>query len=367
MKRYIGVVILLIVSSVIWVGWDRVGAQGERDSKHFPLTASDRVSPVVAGHPLEPAPRLVPDATFEKGRAHGLNAQPMTGHAGELIEVATSDDEDAQNPAVALCAGDQYLVVYEQDGEIYGQRLTNKGDLLGDAFRISDDSYSEASPTVACEWAYNLFVVAWEHDFNGTGTDFDIRYRGVYGSHQSSGLQFFTLRHDAANSENDNERDPDIVCNSFDHTCLVVYENDVNGNGDIYGQRLAVGSSDINREGGALSISGYTANEYNPRVAWGGLSDDFLVVWQYWYNDSYYRIVDRYLYDTFQNGDEFEQSAYFLLGKDEYKHDQQSPVVAYNYRAQQYLVIFQYDYQGDDSDHDVMGLRLTPPWVLREA
>jgi hypothetical protein len=64
------------------------------------------------------------------------NIELVKYRVGEIIDVAVDSAYDEQDPAVALCTYDQYLVIYEQDGNIYGQRLTNTGALLGGAFVI---------------------------------------------------------------------------------------------------------------------------------------------------------------------------------------------------------------------------------------
>ena len=134
---------------------------------------------------------------------------------GDIIDVATDSDEDEWYPAVALCAFDQYLVVYENetDDEIYGQRLDSDGDLLGGAFQITGDAFREARPDVACEWAYNRFIVVWEHDSANSG-DFDVRVQGVYGSHQTSGSQLYGTWHAVSEDAPEDELDPAIACNS---------------------------------------------------------------------------------------------------------------------------------------------------------
>ena len=89
---------------------------------------------------------------------------------GGMIEIAT-DDVDEVDAAVALCASDQYLVVYQRSGEIYGQRLESDGDLLGGAFQIAEGPQPKYNPDVACDWLYNRFVVAWQYDFYGDGSE----------------------------------------------------------------------------------------------------------------------------------------------------------------------------------------------------
>jgi len=284
------------------------------------------------------------------------------GVVSGIIDVAVDSAYDERDPAVALCAYDQYLVVYEQGGNIYGQRLSNTGALVGGAFVIFDGTNAASNPGVACEWTYNRFVVVWEYLF--AGSDPDIRAQAVQGYHQTSGSQLWGDEVRVSEVGGTDEQDPAIACNSDDYTCLVVFEYDNTGSGDIYGRRLSMTGSTFDVEGDRFSISTYTADEHNPDVAWGGAANDYLVAWQYYYTTeapARYRIVDAYIYDTYTGGGQIEQGVTFLISKDLYQQDQTVPAVAYNRDTGRYLVVFQYDFAGDDSDYDIMGLRLTPP------
>ena len=189
---------------------------------------------------------------------------PAVAPEGGVIDIAA----DGENPAVALCASNQYLVVYEKDtdSEIYGQRLDSDGNLLGSAFQITDNSSDDTNPDVACDWYYNRFIVVWEHDYGDTG-DLDIRVQGVYGGHQTSGSQVYGGWHAVSQDEPQIERNPAIACNSNEHTCLVVFGYDDNAAGvdDVYGQRVSVGTSDTAIEGSRFTIGDYAAPESIPR------------------------------------------------------------------------------------------------------
>jgi hypothetical protein len=233
-------------------------------------------------------------------------------------------------------------VVYEKDDEIYGQRLDDDGDLLGSAFAISGDPYPEANPDVACEWIYNTFIVVWDHDFQGQGTDYDVRAQTVYGSHQTSSSQLRGNLFGIAEDAPQDERYPAIACNSNDHTCLVAFEYSDAGSHDIYGQRVYVGSSSYGTEGDRFSISTFAAEEHNPEVAWGGRDDDYLVLWQYLHDDpsDHYRIVTTYVWDTNQTGSQIETGVTWLISPGSHDHNQTMPTAAYNRDAQQYLATF---------------------------
>jgi len=111
------------------------------------------------------------------------------------------------------------------------------------------------------------------------------------------------------------EQDPAIACNSLDHTRLIAFEYSGTGNGDIYGQRVSAGGSNISREGTRSTIGGYSAAESNPAVAWGGCDDDYLVVWQYLHDtpSNHDRILAGYVWDTNQADSQIEAAGTYLI------------------------------------------------------
>ncbi len=285
---------------------------------------------------------------------------------GDEIEIAVTSAYE-KDPAVALCAYDQYLVVYIIDGDVYGQRLTSGGDLLGDPFVIYDGTHYAAEPDVACEWSHNRFIVVWTIDYNNQGTDYDVYAQGVHGGHQTSGPQLHGSLL-VVSQDGVVERDPAIACNSNDFTCLVVFEYSGSGNGDIYGQRVYIETWDISKDGDRFNISGFGAEEYNPDVSWGGYDDNYMVVWQYLYDppegEDYYRIVFNHVWDTEQGPDDADELRYplgmWLIDVGGFfDYHQITPAVAYNRDERLYLTVFGYDYWGDPTiDYDIYAQRI---------
>ena len=73
--------------------------------------------------------------------------QPETGFEYNLV----TDSNPQTRPAIAHCsASNQYLIVYEEGGNIYGLRKTEDGYTLGGPFLISDGSATSYSPDVTC-------------------------------------------------------------------------------------------------------------------------------------------------------------------------------------------------------------------------
>jgi hypothetical protein len=284
-------------------------------------------------------------------------ASSVTPTSGQIDVAVTGEHETA--PAVALCANDQYLAVYSLNGNIYGQRLTSAGNLLGSRFVIYDGTYYANEPDVACEWSHNRFIVVWTYDYNGTGSDLDVNAQGVHGAHLTSGSQLHGSRIYVSQDSITDEAHPAIACNSDAYTCLVVFEYNGTGNGDIYGQRLAIGSSGISREGDRFNASNFSAQEHHPDVAWGGLDDNYLVAWEYLYNtpSNYYRILYSIIWDTEKGSnptDEIRRGGTFLTAAG---NEQTEPAVAYNSIRREYLVAYTVEMPGG-GDWDIYARRL---------
>lgn len=278
---------------------------------------------------------------------------------GEKIQIATTSAWET-NPAVAMCPTfDQYLVVYEREGDIYGQRLNSSGGLLGAAFVIYNGSNSAHDPDVSCEAAHNQYVVTWTYDY-GT-SDSDIKAQAVYGSHQSTGSQLVGSVINVA-SATLNEKNSAIACNGTDHNCLVVYENDAGADKSVYAQRLSVGVSGISKLGTSFDFAS-PMPQYQPDVAWNGVSNNFLVVWQETYvtPSNHYRIFFAHVHSVDQGaGEERQHGNTFLVNPGKWDCNQVAPAVAHNRATGWFLVTFQFDYYCDGGSHyDILAQRVS--------
>jgi hypothetical protein len=329
--------------------------------------------PGVAGPPMqtsEPVDELsvLPDGTsetdpFDPKQVLSPSAASAVPYGG-IIEVATDSNDDELSPAVAQCAFGQYLVVWanDADDEIYGQRLDGSGNLVGGRFQITPaGSYPASNPDVACDWASGRFVVVWQVDHQGQGVDDDLRVQRVHGWHQTGGSQLYGSSLRIADSF-DNEKDPAIACNSSADSCLVVFEFDGSGNGDILGQRVSVGDANLGFDGDSFNVHASPSEQYNPDVAWGGLDDNYLVAWQQMRStpSDHYRIAFNHVHDTEQGpgADETQHGGTWLISAAEWTRDQTTPAVAYNCADQRYLVVFTHDVVGDGSDYDIAARRV---------
>lgn len=284
---------------------------------------------------------------------------PTLASSGGQIPIAVTAVAE-WDPAVAVCASNQYLTVYERGGDIIGQRLEADGTLLGGAFLISESVKPASKPDVTCEWTHDLFVVVWESEY-ATG-DRDILARAVYGAHQTSGSQLLSAVLNVAYTFSD-EPNPAIACNHNDQTCLVVFEYESSGDWSVRGRRVEVAGSGITVPQVAFQIGNTSAEPPHPDVAWSGAASQFMVVWQHWWVNadppSHFLLTFRPFHDTHQTGDQSQTPEYglvkFLCGL---AHGQTEPAIAYSRGAGEYLVAFEYDRSGDGTNYDIAAIRL---------
>jgi len=169
-------------------------------------------------------------------------------------------------PAIAF-DGNNYLVVWEDDRnastDIYGQRVTKAGFLLGGNFYICNESHHQYEPAIAFDG--NNYLVVWEDDRFGVN-DTDIYGQRVTTDGGLLGGNFYICQ-----PPNNQYRS----AIAFDgNNYLVVWEDRRNASRDIYGQRVsAVGG----RVGGNFYICNESHHQYEPAIAFDG--NNYFVVW----------------------------------------------------------------------------------------
>ena len=246
---------------------------------------------------------------------------------------------------------DEFLVVYERQGVIIGQRMSSSGELLYDPFSISDSGGNE-HPSVAFNPLTQSYVVAWEDDEGG---QVDIWAISVAGTHQSVGDQFFSTPYAVTNSTTDQTR-PSIACNMTDSSCLIVYEyHQTSSFYEIHAARVSVGATTISSDGAMfflIAFNDFISHE-DPDVVWGDDEGNYLVTWvredggigAIWYAR---------IYDTDQGlSSEIMTSPAALwpgLSNDQLNQD-----AAYDPSQGEYLVVFEYD---AISNKDIWGVRV---------
>jgi hypothetical protein len=260
-------------------------------------------------------------------------------------EITVSDAANVQNyPSVAYNGTNQYLVVWQDyNGSnwiIYGQLINANGILSGGPFPLSAFASNQNNPSVAYNGT-NQYLVVWDDDRNAS---VDIFGQLVNPDGALSGGNFVISN--AAN----NQMTPSIAYNGTNQYLVVWHDNRSGTNWDIYGQLVDVGGllSGVN-----FPISNDASNQLEPSVAYNSSTNQYLVVWQDVRNsndDIYGQLVD--VGGLLSGGN-------FPISTD--PDDQQVPSVAYNSNTNQYLVVW-HDYRG--GNRDIYGQYLTGTGAL---
>ena len=163
-------------------------------------------------------------------------------------------------------------------------------------------------PRVAVDFSEDYFVVIWEYDCWGDGTDLDIHAvtYNVESGYLSSPV--------AIAETTDDEINPDLACNFWTGRCLVVWEND--NTGIIEGQHLQVNfNMPPTPYQTSFQISTVSACG-DPFIAWNIHQGRYLVV----YTSNVYGIHQavgcfQHVYDVYQpSGDQYTEGSQLLHG-----------------------------------------------------
>src|SRR5262249_29998572 len=153
----------------------RVSSNGELIGRPFPISVApnDQLHPSISYNPTDNQYLVVwEDARNTATSPWDIYGQRVAAN-GELIGSnfpVSVAPEIQRAPAVTYNAGDnQYLVVWEDlrdrlrsGSDIYGQIVSNAGELLGDNFPISTAPGGQVRPSVAFANLDHQYLVVWE-------------------------------------------------------------------------------------------------------------------------------------------------------------------------------------------------------------
>lgn len=217
-----------------------------------------------------------------------IYGQRITGAGvltGTEISISTALGDQAQPVVAYNSAQVEYLVVWEDERagagnlDIYGQRVSSTGSLVGSEILISSAANDQASPAVAYNGATDEYLVVW-HDFRDATSDADI-----YGQ-RISAVGLLLGSEIAISTEVEKQLDPAVDYDAADDRYMVVWQDGRNGASltyDIYGQ-LVAGSGSL--EEGYFPLSQRTNDEKTPSLAYNGTDGNLLMAWELWKSDS---------------------------------------------------------------------------------
>ncbi len=203
------------------------------------------------------------------------SASPSLGPLEVDITIAYEGSKEYY-PHVSSCgdgATGLYLVVYEENHDIRGQKLTRAGAKTGSEFTIFDgtsDTDYYFDPDVSCDVFRNRFIVVASHD---APTYHAVEAIAVKGT-SSPGSEVLSSELTVSSSLSVRHNDSVIACDGDNKACLVVWVMENTTSDDIKAQRLSDISSApyIQELGDEITISDYSTDENSPDVAWEAIT-----------------------------------------------------------------------------------------------
>jgi hypothetical protein len=177
------------------------------------------------------------------------------------------------NPAVAYNSeANEFLVTWQDirsgNYDIYGQRVDATGTLTAGAFIISNAPGYQINPEIAYNSESKEFLVAWQDPRNGNDD--------IYGQRvDASGS--LTAGNFVISNASSYQTSPSVAYNSQSKEFLIAWQDMRSGNLDIYGQRVDAAGS---LTAGNFVISNASRTQANPAIAYNSASNEFLVAWQ---------------------------------------------------------------------------------------
>jgi len=314
----------------------------------------------------------------------GQRVNAATGaRIGGRIRISTQGADGNVNafpshPSVTWNSGNnQYFVVWQGDTatdnefEIFGQRLSASGALLGTNLRLSDmgdtegdNTFGGFNPDITYNATTNQYLVVWYGTDESVGSArFEIFGQRLGASGAQIGTNDFRISNVSDVDANFDAFDPAVVWNSVSNQFLVAFGGDFQAPSarEVYIQRLGqfgaaiggdvviseMGSDPTSSLFGAFAIDvahNSTANEY--LVVWQGDDDTFTV-------DNESEIFGQRLAS---NGAELGSDDFLVSdagGRGSATFGAASPSVAYNSARNQYLVAWHADDTASDNENEI--------------
>jgi len=359
-----GLVLVLLFGSAA-VGATPVG--GERRVSGTKATSDERIPAVAYNTDANQYLVVWEDTRHEGtrgwdiyGRLVGADGRPVGGDFRISGNNATNSE---LSPAVAYNPkANQYLVVWQdgrdatRDWDVYGRRVSADGKPVGGDFRVSgsEATSDERRPAVAYNSVANQYLVVWQDGRSYATRGYDIFGRRVSADGKPVGGDFRVSGSKAASDEGS----PAVAHNPKANQYLVVWQdrrNEGTRGSDIYGRRVSAKGEPV---GGDFRVSGRnaTVGEYSPTVAHDAKADQFLVVWA---DERSWAARGSDIFGRRVSADGELVGGDFRISGTKATSDEHRPVVAYNSKANQYLVVWVDERNDAIRGVDIFGRRVS--------
>ncbi len=274
--------------------------------------------------------------------------------AADLPVATTTLSED--RPAIAYnSTANEYLVVFEHqttasNSDIYGQRVGVSGALIGAAFVIANNSHNERHPRLAYNSNSNNYLVIYEYDASGNGTNYDLRAQTV--SATGSVGSVVTVANLARQ-----DLSPEIALGSTSHEYLVAYETDGDGDGktDLGVLHLSATGSVLGSVYLRIQSNSVYVNATNPHLAYNSTANEFMFAFEVdaANNGSNIEIWETRITPALTLVDGMLYYVAHGAGND------RNPFLTYDSTHNEYLAVWESDSQGTGINFDIDSTKLT--------
>jgi len=183
---------------------------------------------------------------------------------------------DQRTPAIA-CGDQVCLVVWEHwneedhNSDIVGQLIFSMGEPLGIALYISRADGRQTDPAVVYNTEDKEYQVVWTDRRSGLDSD-------IYGQRLSSIGDLLGGNFPVSVAEG-GQREPDVAYSSLDDRYLVLWEDHRAGNADIYG-RLVTNRGELSGQEFPISAA-MDWQDRHPAITYHDLANEYLVAWEH--------------------------------------------------------------------------------------
>jgi hypothetical protein len=266
------------------------------------------------------------------------------------IPIATTSGHE-EYPDIATCPGSgEYLVVYDADFVITGQRLDGFGSLIGGPFEISSRTVDGGVyPRVACvKGDSEYFVIAWITDAE-TSLD-NIQIQVVHGSSQPEPLPQLYGTPIIVPGADSAELYPELACSTDENGCLLAYQY-MGDTMETRAQRLEVTESGVTFVGDTLNFPMENHYQSYPAVSWNSLDDNYLVVWEQTGNIGYAHVFGE---EQGPGLNELQHTPVLLFAPETGTRTCLYPRVAFNPQTGKYMVLFTCEESDTGADGEIV-------------
>ncbi|MBM7845056.1 isopeptide-forming domain-containing fimbrial protein [Herpetosiphon giganteus] len=335
----------------------------------------------------------------------GLETASGTGALniyGQLIDAVTgleigtndfliADDLDIQDAyskaqVVWNSVQNEYFVVFEGDdqaaaginyeGEIFGQRVSANGSLIGTPLQVSTtgidgDGQSDAfEPAITYNATNNQYAVVWYGD-DKTGGRIEGEFEVYVQLLGYSGGNLVEVGGDVKVSDvgttgDDTLRpeDPNIVWNSVNNEYLVVWRSDdsgTDGDFDVYGQRLTASLAEVGADD-FLIANNPNEDSFDINLGYNPTNNLYLVIWSGDnVTDSVYNV-----YGQLVNGASGALSG-SLLTLSSTNAISTDPVISYNSRDNQFIIAWMAPSAAGNAEREIFSQKINAATGARLA